>query len=138
MKTKLFTVEEANKLIPQIRRILAALRTHREREEQLEKAKAIEELSWLQPDGSVSSKAQGELSRLEEDRQKEIAVLQQSLEEMARTGAQMKDLDEGLVDFFSSRGEQIICLCWKEGEERIGYWHDLESGFAGRRSLDKL
>ena len=134
----MFTVEEANGLLPQIRKLLADLRARREKEDRLQKAKAIEELSWLQPDGSVSSKAQGELARLEEERQKEIAAFERSLEEIGKTGAQLKDLDEGLVDFFAGRGEQIICLCWKEGEKRIGYWHDLESGFAGRRPLEDL
>ena len=138
MKTKLFTVEEANKLIPQICRMLADLRAHRDREEQLEKAKAIEELSWLQPDGSVSPKAKEELSRLEEEQQKEAAALEQSLKAMGRTGAQLKDLDEGLVDFFASRDEELVCLCWKEGEDRIRYWHDMQSGFAGRRPLEEL
>lgn len=138
MKTKLFTLEEANQLIPKIRKILAALRAHRDREEQLQKAEAVEQLSWLQPDGSVSPKAKQKLSQLEEERQKELAALEQALEEIGRTGAQLKDLDDGLVDFFAQRGEELICLCWKEGEDRIRFWHDLESGFAGRRPVEEL
>ena len=138
MKTKWFTVEEANRLIPKVRQILGALRAHRDREEQLQKAEAVEQLAWLQPDGSVSPKAQQQLSRLEEERQKELAALEQALEEIGRTGAQLKDLDEGLVDFFAHRGEELICLCWKEGEDRVRYWHDLESGFAGRRPIEEL
>jgi len=48
----------------------------------------------------------------------------------------LRDLDRGLVDFPSISGEEEIYLCWEEGEPEIGFWHDLETGFAGRRPLD--
>lgn len=50
-------------------------------------------------------------------------------------GCELKDLDAGLVDFPHHRDGQIVFLCWKRGEARIEYWHDLESGFAGRQPL---
>ena len=138
MKTKLFTVEEANSLLPQVRQILSDLRMRRDRIQQMERDKAVEELSWLQPDGSVSPKAKEGLTRIEKEQKEKIAAFEQALEQMNRIGAQLKDLDDGLVDFFASRGEELVCLCWKDGEDQIRHWHDLESGFAGRRSLDKL
>ena len=134
----MFTVEEANGLLPQVRRFLAELRGRRDRIVQLEKEKAVEELSWLQPDGTVSPKAQKELARLKELEGKETVAFDQTLEQMSRIGAQLKDLDQGLIDFFAGRGEELVYLCWKEGEDRIEYWHDLESGFAGRRPLEEL
>lgn len=138
MKTQLFTVEEANKLLPQVRRFLKEMRTCRDRVEKLEKGKAVEELSWLQPDGTVSPKAKEQLERLQEEQKKQAASFDKRLREMALLGAQLKDLDEGLVDFFTPRGEALACLCWKEGEDRIRFWHDLESGFAGRRPVEQL
>jgi len=138
VKTKLFTVEEANSLLPQVRQVLGGLRMRRARIQQLERDKAVEELSWLQPDGSVSAKAKQGLARIEKEQKEEIAAFEQSLEQMNRIGAQLKDLDDGLVDFFTSREEELVCLCWKDGEDRIRYWHDLESGFAGRRPLEDL
>lgn len=50
-------------------------------------------------------------------------------------GAQVKDLDEGLLDFPALRGEEIVLLCWKVGEDEIRYWHTQAEGFAGRRPL---
>jgi hypothetical protein len=50
----------------------------------------------------------------------------------------LRDLDRGLVDFPSLRDGQEIYLCWEEGEDEIGFWHDTESGFAGRRPLDDV
>ena len=51
-------------------------------------------------------------------------------------GTVVKDLETGLVDFPSLRGGEEVYLCWKLGEARIGYWHGIEEGFAGRKPLD--
>jgi hypothetical protein len=48
----------------------------------------------------------------------------------------MRDLDRGLIDFPSLRGAEEVYLCWEEGEAEIGFWHEPEAGFAGRRPLD--
>jgi hypothetical protein len=63
-------------------------------------------------------------------------ALGEKLSEVDRLGGQVKDLDQGLVDFPGKRGTKDICLCWKLGEKRIEYWHHLKDGFAGRRRLD--
>ena len=47
----------------------------------------------------------------------------------------LRDLDRGLVDFPALRDGREVYLCWLEGEDEIGYWHDLEAGFAGREPL---
>ena len=138
MKTKLFTVEEADRLIPRVLRYLKDLRACRDLVEKLEKEKAVEELSWLQPDGTVSPKAKEQLERLEAEQKEQAASFEKLLREMTLLGAQLKDLDQGLVDFFTPQGEDLVCLCWKEGEDRIRFWHDLESGFAGWRPLEEL
>lgn len=138
MKTKLFTVEEADKLLPQVRRSLKEMRSCRDRVEKLEKEKAVEELSWLQPDGTVSPKAKDQLAKLDVEQKQQAASFEKFLREMTLLGAQLKDLDDGLVDFFTPHGEDRVYLCWKEGEDRIRFWHDLESGFGGRRPLEEL
>jgi hypothetical protein len=57
--------------------------------------------------------------------------------EIAHLGAEVKDLDQGLIDFRTTRRGREAYLCWKLGEgERITYWHDLESGFAGRKLIE--
>jgi hypothetical protein len=53
-------------------------------------------------------------------------------------GAQVKDADEGLIDFPALREGEEVLLCWKLGENEIGFWHGLEDGFAGRRSVAEL
>ena len=135
---KLFTVEEANRLLPEVQRLLKELRGQREEVEQLEKKKAVEQLAWLEPDGSVSPRAQEEVERLEGAQQAAAHAFEKALEGLRALGGELKDLQEGLVDFFASRGDELVYLCWKEGEDRIRFWHDLQSGFAGRRPIDEL
>ena len=48
----------------------------------------------------------------------------------------LRDLDRGLVDFPSLREGQEVYLCWEEGEDQIGFWHDPDTGFGGRQPLD--
>jgi hypothetical protein len=70
------------------------------------------------------------------------AVVEREARELARTGdeigahgAQVKDVDEGLIDFPARRGDETVLLCWRLGEDEIAYWHTVEDGFAGRRPL---
>jgi len=62
---------------------------------------------------------------------------QQLIQDIAREGIQIKDLDSGLVDFPHLVGdpEREVFLCWKLGEDTIEYWHEIEDGFAGRKPV---
>jgi len=57
------------------------------------------------------------------------------VEEIRAHGAQVKDVDEGLIDFPALHRGETVLLCWKLGEDEIRYWHRSEDGFAGRREL---
>ena len=56
---------------------------------------------------------------------------------MARLAIVVKDVDQGLVDFLGKRNGRDIYLCWQYGEDDIDYWHDLNTGFAGRHPIDR-
>ncbi len=135
---KLFTLEEANRLLPQVCQILKVLRALRDQVQKLEERRAIEELSWLKEDGTVSPRAQKEVTRLQRQIDLKGKVFEEELKKLNELGAQLKGLEEGLVDFLAQRQGELICLCWKEGEDRIRHWHDLESGFTGRRPVEEL
>ena len=62
--------------------------------------------------------------------------LQTGLEEIAALGCTLKDFERGLVDFPTLRDGTIVYLCWQLREERVAFWHDAESGFAGRQPLE--
>jgi hypothetical protein len=53
------------------------------------------------------------------------------------TGALVKDLRQGLVDFFAYQEGRLVFLCWRRGEDRIRFWHPIDEGFPGRRPLDQ-
>ncbi|MBI3322261.1 MAG: DUF2203 domain-containing protein [Candidatus Omnitrophica bacterium] len=135
-RPKVFTLEEANSLLPTVQGLLQSLRSRRHEMMRIEEKRAVEELTWLQPDGTVSTRAQEEVRRLDELFSQASDAFKDALERLVATGAQLKDLEEGLVDFFAEREEELVFLCWKDGEEQIRFWHDLDSGFAGRKPLD--
>ena len=61
--------------------------------------------------------------------------LQRALQELQEMEIVLRDLDRGLVDFPSIRDGREVFLCWEEGEDEIGFWHDLDAGYGGRRPL---
>ncbi len=67
-----------------------------------------------------------------------IARLRKYTQELEALGIELKDPLTGLIDYYWQRGDETVYLCWKHGESEIAHWHDLESGFAGRRRLDAV
>jgi len=62
-------------------------------------------------------------------------VIQRNLRAIQKLGVEVKDLDQGLVDFRSRRDDRDIYLCWRYDESAVTHWHELDAGFAGRQSL---
>ena len=65
----------------------------------------------------------------------EMTKFYQLIEDLEETGVSLKGLDQGLLDFPSKRFEEDVWLCWKEGETEIKFWHDMNSGFNGRKPI---
>ena len=122
---KLFTVEEANALLPKLRELLEDVASHRDAVRQ--KAPYVEPIlraSVLNGGGRVGSEYGVETYKLY------LAIT--SIREL---GVLLKDLDTGLLDFPHERDGRVVFLCWRPPEEKVGYWHELEAGFAGRQPL---
>jgi hypothetical protein len=120
-----YTLEEANAALERVSELLGRLRTAREGLSDTEARDALGEAAPGNGGGApgrVVSEA--------------FLELRDSLHELQSMGVALRDLDRGLVDFPALRDGEEIFLCWEEGEEEIGYWHDRESGFAGRRPID--
>jgi hypothetical protein len=69
------------------------------------------------------------------DREKALQQARDTLAEIDEIGVQVKDLDQGLLDFPCVMDGHTVLLCWKLGEKEIGFWHTTEDGFAGRKPL---
>ena len=70
--------------------------------------------------------------------EREARSLARTVDEIAEHGAEVKDLDEGLIDFPALHRGETIRLCWRLGEDEIRYWHRVADGFAGRRPVEEL
>ncbi|MDE3026353.1 MAG: DUF2203 domain-containing protein, partial [Acidobacteriota bacterium] len=70
--------------------------------------------------------------------EREARSLARTVDAIAEHGAEVKDLDEGLIDFPALHRSETVLLCWKLGEDEIRWWHRIEDGFAGRRPVEEL
>lgn len=120
-----FTVAEARALLPELRRLFTELHRHRD---QLQVAD--EQLEGLRSD------SQNDLGGPAVDRMLTTMVeLNSQLRHIQDLGLVIKDLDRGLVDFPHLRDSTEVFLCWELDEDDIEFWHDLDSGYAGRERL---
>ena len=121
-----YTLEEANGTIAWVEECLVRLR---EAKSNLGDKEAREALSEATP-----TNGGGEPGKVVSEA---FLDLRNALVELRERDIVLRDLDRGLVDFPSLNGEsEEIYLCWEEGEPEIAFWHDLETGFAGRRPLE--
>ena len=121
---KLFTIEEANALLPEVRRLLAAI--DRSRATLRRMAPEAKRASENPGGGGVARGYQYSDA---------LATFIALTQEILGLGVEIKDFDQGLLDFPSERNGKIVYLCWRRGEESIEWWHDLDTGFAGRQPL---
>lgn len=75
-------------------------------------------------------------SSLKTERERCGSQLEDAVREIAASGVQLKDLDEGLLDFPCQLNGRVVLLCWKQGERAIEHWHGTHEGFAHRKPLD--
>ena len=134
-KIKMLKWEEANALLPQIRMILKSLREQRSVVLRTQAQIEIEEMTGTDSKGQLSQTSQAAITKLMEAFHYQTRQFENKLEDLFQLGAHLKDLDTGLVDFYSRRGQEIVFLCWKEGEAEIRHWHSLQSGYPSRKPL---
>lgn len=122
---KLFTLQEANSLIPKLRPLIKKV------------TKISNVLLGMQEEiKKVRSKASlGSGSYLGSSYLNNIVLLTTIIQEVENTGVLVKDYRTGLCDFPHLKDGRVIYLCWKMDEDEINYWHEIEAGFAGRQLL---
>lgn len=123
--TRHYTRQEAEELLPDIRRWLARLRLLQPVLDQHQRA--------LQPLLRQGRDLGGERVHAY---LRSLAAAHSVLAEFAQRQIQLKDLERGLVDFPAILGGREVFLCWEEGEPAVEYWHDLDAGYAGRTPLE--
>jgi hypothetical protein len=123
---KYFTVEEANRLIPQIKAMVEHLRQGRQHmQKHRPTAEAVAQKAGGNGGGSEAGAYLADYSQ----------TFARGLAQLQALGILLKDLDRGLIDFPHLREGREVYLCWRYGEERIDYWHEIDSGYSGRQPL---
>ena len=127
MEMKIFTVEEANALLPQVRVIVGRIqRAHRKIARYRDHAKKAAEGAEQGGGGMSEGVAYAAL----------LTNLTTQITALDSLGVQLKDFERGLVDFPSLRDGRVVLLCWQLGEgDELEWWHDVDAGFAGRTPL---
>jgi hypothetical protein len=134
-KQKTFTYQQATTLLPVLRTLLKRAMEGKQLIESVEKE--LQDLRHrILLSGGLCVDVPAVAHRRAE-RDKALQEIKDALAEIDAIGVQVKDLDIGLLDFPCVVEEEIILLCWKYGEEKIGFWHGLEEGFRGRKPVDE-
>ena len=122
---RLFTVEEANALLPKLEELLGNVTAHRDAlREKAPHLEPILKASVSNGGGKVGSEYGVEAYNL-----------YLAIEHIRELGVILKDLDMGLLDFPHERNGRVVFLCWHPPEEQIGYWHELQAGYQDRQPL---
>jgi len=132
VQARYFTAEQANEALGEVRPLTEELVEHR---------RALLELQELQ--SSLNQRIAGNggnvepqgLQNVQERLDEEVAGIARCVARIHEAGGLVKDLDAGLVDFPARREGVEVLLCWRLGEDEVGYWHGLDEGFSGRKPL---
>lgn len=124
---KIFSLEEANSLLPTVRRLLRKIkRAHTQIISQRNAAKQASDLAEHGGGGIANGLAYAA----------HLMEMTATVGELEALGVQLKDFSRGLIDFPSLRDGRVVLLCWQLGEgDRLEWWHDVDAGFAGRTPL---
>jgi hypothetical protein len=127
-----FTPEEANEALVELRPIVERMVEHRRNltAAQVQQAELVTRIA-----GNGGDMVPSDLHEAAETIQREAAAISDCAERINALGAEVKSLEEGLLDFPAKRGDEVVLLCWKLGEDEIHYWHRVDEGFGGRKPL---
>jgi len=120
MDARHFGVAEANRYVPLLQRTFTLVRAELQRLQEI--------------DQGLGRSAHPAPDRLAEERAARIRRVEGELQTLTDLGIEVKALD-GLVDFRALLEGRTVYLCWRFGEERVDHWHELDTGFAGRRPI---
>src|ERR1700709_2813835 len=131
-RTRLFTVDQANALLPDLLPVVATLREHALalRAEQAvldELARRAEEMGGVKPTAREAEAAVHACGH--------VSALDDAIGELQSAGVRVKDAERGLLDFPSQRDGELIELCWLYGEHAVTHWHRIGEGYAQRRGI---
>ena len=128
---RIFTLAEARATVPAVNDLLADIQPLRRRLSELRAtAEAVRRTG-----GSNGGAVWTNTRNLESRMRKLVHEMQDQVAQIQALGAQIKDIDQGLVDWITEREGERVMLCWRRGEATIEWWHRISDGVAGRRPI---
>jgi hypothetical protein len=124
---KTFSIEQANRTLPLVRKIVQDIVDEYAQWQRLVKT--------LDVAAAAPSRDAAELDRLQRDIQSAAVAIDRYVAELTELGVEIKGLDVGLVDFPGEMEGRPVYLCWRLGEPAVAHWHERDAGFAGRQPL---
>jgi hypothetical protein len=143
--TRFYDIDEANDQLPEVEGILTALRDQREeliklRDEALERSESVEAAA-----GDVTRSAGGDIASDDGDvrvlrlrMQGVVDRMQAGVARLVELSITLRDIETGLIDFPALVNGRPVWLCWRLGEDRVDWWHELSTGFSARRRISEL
>ena len=148
MKGKIYTHDDANRMLPLVSRIADDIVTTYSKVHQtlgaFEAAKAdLRDLRQASEDASdrdpatppAEDRLEARIERLDRRVGRQLDRFQVLIEEVEALGGTVKDYERGCIDFYGEVDGEIVYLCWQRGEDAIGHWHRLDEGYARRHPL---
>lgn len=131
---RVFTISEVNALIPALSTLVGdQLREQSDIEHGLAE---LTRLSGATPSSlEAGADDRKDVLKLKQDLKARIERYEAGWQRVKSLGGVIKDPQIGLVDFYGRVGQKLVWLCWRYGEDTLGYYHELESGYPGRRPL---
>ena len=137
IRNKIFSVEEANRMIPFLEQAVGSLAAAGREVASLQNE--IQVLGAIETSGATSRNLDVRDLREKEARCARLfEEFRAGLNDLASRGCILRDLDLGLVDFYTMAKDRVVCLCWRSGEPCVTHWHPTDEGFSGRRPLAEL
>ena len=124
---KTFSIDQANRALPLVRRIVQDIVD--------EYARWQEMVKQLDVMAASAGRDAAAIDRLQRDIQSAARAIDGYVRELTELGVEMKGFDVGLVDFPGEMGGRPVYLCWRLGESSVAHWHERDAGYAGRRPL---
>ncbi|MGI8743502.1 MAG: DUF2203 domain-containing protein [Bryobacteraceae bacterium] len=132
---KLFTLLEAERILPSVETAIREAIALRSEYEEAESDLQAYSQRIMMLGGALVDRERFSMRKTR--RETGATRLKESIDKIQSYGCLIKDLDAGLIDFPTLyRGDEVY-LCWKLGENGIGFWHGIEEGFRGRKEIDE-
>lgn len=143
--TRFYDIDEANDQLPEVEGILSALRDQREeliklRDEALERSESVEAAAGdvaRSPGGDIPTD-NADIRVLRLRMQGVVDRMQAGVARLVELSITLRDIETGLIDFPALVNGRPVWLCWRLGEDRVDWWHELSTGFSGRQRISDL